>query len=186
MSLFCKFAQERFPGVETLRNFYDVFYGDKNLPEIIQTNGANLKSIEKMYIHHADNPPLFAWAEYENALIHGDKDYLKDLLYNRQALQKHYNWIESLKEDTLLPNVAKPTNLKCVDNGYKWAGYPSGMDNTPRGKTTAYAEKERPDNPDMLWIDAICQQALSAKCISALFDLLEDTEKANEWNEKYL
>ena len=186
MSLFCKFAQQRFPSVETLRNFYDVLHGGKDLPKIIERNrSGEPEKVENMYIHHADNPPLFAWAEYENALIHGDKKYIKVLLYNRQALQKHYDWIEGLHEDVVLPNVAKPTNLKNFSNGYKWAGYPSGMDNTPRGRLTERAEKERPDNPDMLWLDAICQQAFSAKCISALFDLVNDRENAEKWQNKF-
>ena len=35
MSLFCKFAGDLFPGVESLRNFYDVLYGGKTLPKIV-------------------------------------------------------------------------------------------------------------------------------------------------------
>ena len=38
MSLFCKYAQDEFPGVESLRNFYDVLYGEKNLPYVIPTS----------------------------------------------------------------------------------------------------------------------------------------------------
>ena len=39
----------------------------------------------EMKVHIADNPPLVAWAEYENALMTGDREYIKDLLYNRTS-----------------------------------------------------------------------------------------------------
>ena len=37
----------------------------------------------------------------------------------------------------------------------------------------------------MLWLDAICQQALSAKTISKMFALLEDCKQEKEWLEKF-
>ena len=193
MSLFCKYAQEVFPGVETLRNFYDVLYNGKELPYVIPTEkepywtGAIAGKPFQLLIHLADNPPLFAWAEYENALIHGDKEYLKDLIYNRQVLQKHYDWIENLTESMLLKGVRFETALKREQNGYKWEGGRSGMDNTPRGRLkNETTEAERLNNPDMLWLDAICQQALSAKRIADLFALVDDIENKEKWEEKYI
>ena len=35
MSLFCKYAGKIFPGVESLRNFYEVLYDGKRLPTIV-------------------------------------------------------------------------------------------------------------------------------------------------------
>ena len=104
MSLFCKYARDEFPGIESLNNFYDVLCGDNSLPYVVPTEnepswtGATPGVPYMIKIHIADNPPLFAFAEYENALFHGDIEYIKDLLYNRRVLQKHYEWIESLKE----------------------------------------------------------------------------------------
>jgi glycogen debranching enzyme len=71
------------------------------------------------------------------------------------------------------------------DKGYHWEGGISGMDNTPRGRVTEHCEKQRPNNPDMLWIDAICQQALSAKMIAELFKLIDDTDNEKLWLERY-
>ncbi len=190
MSLFCKFAQNVFPGVETFNNFYEVIYNQKLLPMIIpgenepDWTGATPGVSTNIKVHIADNPPLFAWAEYENALIHGDVEYVKDLLYNRRILQKHYEWIEGLNEPVLLPGVQMITYLKNEGIGYTWEGGRSGMDNTPRGRLSV-PSKERPNNPDMLWFDAICQQSLSALAISKLFDIVGDKEKSIEWNEKY-
>lgn len=191
MSLFCKYAREVFPGVETLKNFYEVLYNGKTLPVVIPPEGepdwtgtipgqpTNIK------VHLADNPPLFAWAEYENALMSGDKEYIKDLLYNKKFLQKHYEWFESLKKYEKIENVRLATNLISEELGYKWEGGCSGMDNTPRGRKGEHAIEFRPNNPDMLWIDAICQQTLSAEYISAMFELLGDKGQAEYWHKKY-
>lgn len=192
MSLFCKYAKEIFPGIETLNNFYKVLYEGARLPQIIPSEkepkwtGAVPGKSTDIMIHIADNPPLFAWVEYENALLSGDAEHIKELLYERQILQKHYEWFESLKESVIPEGVSSPTCLISEDCGYKWEGGRSGMDNTPRGKITEKALKERPNNPDMLWVDAICQQALSAKMIAKLFKLVGDSENAKEWNKKFL
>lgn len=191
MTLFCKYAGEVFPGIESLKNFYGVLHEGGSLPEVIPTErepawtGAIPGVPKTIDVHIADNPPLFAWAEYENALFHGNADYVKDLLYRRGVLQKHYEWIESLKTVGNVRGVLAPTCLIHEENGYKWEGARSGMDNTPRGKTTEKAEKERPNNPDMLWIDAICEQALAARMISRLFALVGDEENASVWKKKY-
>lgn len=191
MALFCKYAREVFPGVETLNNFYKVLYENGKLPAVItpenepEWTGAVPGKPYEIRIHIADNPPLFAWAEYENALMSGDKDYIKDLLYNRKILQKHYEWIENLKSSVTPAGVLSPTSLIACDIGYKWEGGRSGMDNTPRGRTGAHAKEERPNNPDMLWIDAVCQQALVAKAIARLYSILGDKKLEDAWNKKH-
>jgi len=191
MSLFCKYAREVFPGVETFNNFYEVLYGKKRLAKIIpgknepDWTGAIPGVPYEMKIHIADNPPLFAWAEYENALMSGNKEYIKELLYNKQFLQKHYEWIENLKAPVTCDGVMHPTCLTSYKYGYKWEGGRSGMDNTPRGRIGVHAYEERPNNPDMFWLDAICQQALSAKMISELFKIIDDKENYEKWNSLY-
>lgn len=191
MTFFCKYAREVFPSIETLNNFYEVLYGEKRLPAVIPTEKEPVwtnRVVGEPYeiqVHIADNPPIFAWAEYENALMSGDKDYIKELLYERKFLQKHYEWVENLKESVKLDGVFLPTYLKAEEIGYKWEGGASGMDNTPRGRTGEHAKESRPNNPDMLWVDAICQQALSANIISKMYELAEDGENARIWQGKF-
>ena len=126
MTLFCKFAQEVFPGVETFKNFYHVLDGDGILPEVIPTENepfwtfATPGKPKNIEVHIADNPPLFAWAEYENALIHGDGEYLKELLYEKKSLQKHFEWIENLTSSVHLQGVHLPTYLMNKGDGYTW------------------------------------------------------------------
>ena len=191
MSLFCKYGREAFPGVESLKNFYDVLYNGKPLPRVIPTENEPKwthatpgvpKTIE---VHIADNPPLFAWAEYENALFSGDTEHLKTILYDTKVLQKHYDWMENLKIKYTPENVHCDTCLMSEENGYKWEGGRSGMDITPRGRKGDSTSYERPNNPDMLWIDAICQQALSAKMIATLFSLIGDPKNKEIWEQKY-
>ena len=192
MSLFCKYAPKIFPGVESLRNFYEVLYQNRKLPMIIPAE----KELEwfdgtagepyPMHVHIADNPPLFAWSEYENAKMKGDIAYLKQLLYKERFLQQHYEWFENLRQQVLLPGVFVPTCLIAESLGYKWEGGRSGMDNTPRGRSGDHAEEQRPNNPNMLWLDAICQQALVAKKISELFAIVGNEEEMKSWENRFL
>ncbi len=191
MSLFCKYAREVFPGIETFKNFYDVLYHGKHLPEVMPPKDepwwthAVYGEPYEIKVHIADNPPLFAWAEYENALMSGDKEYIKTLLYEQGSLQRHYDFIENLREFTNLRGVHENTRLISEKYGYKWEGGRSGMDNTPRGRKGEHATEDRPNNPDLLWIDAICQQALSAHMIAKLFNIIGDSDSAKLWDEKY-
>ncbi len=191
MSQFSKYAIDIFPGVESLKNFYEVLYGGKRLPKIIpgakepDWTGATPGVPSDIYIHIADNPPLFAWSEYENILFSADREHLQKLLYVNKYLQKHYAYLENLKSYEKPRGVFAETRLIAKELGYLWEGGRSGMDNTPRGRKRAGCAKERPNNPDMLWLDAISQQALSAKTIAELYALLGDSESAAPWFEKY-
>ena len=191
MTLFCKYARDVFPGVESLRNFYTVLHGEGNLPTVIPTEkepawtGAVVGEPFSIEVHIADNPPLFVWSEYENALFHGDLAYLRELLYEKRVLQKHFAWLEDLRESYKPRGVHAVTRWIACPDGYKWEGGRSGMDNTPRGKTEEKALKPRPNNPRLLWIDAICQQALSARLLARLFALVGDEEGKAEWERVF-
>ena len=191
MSLFCKYARPVFPGVESLKNFYEVMYGKKRLAKIIpsekETWGHLIRGVpNEIKLHSIDNPPLFAWAEYENALMSGDVEYLRELLYEHKFLQKHFERLENLREKAEIDGVLKENRLIAEKYGYKWEGGTSGMDNTPRGRIGEHATVPRPNNPNMLWIDAICQQALSAKMISNLFEKVGDKDNQDKWNDLFL
>ncbi len=191
MALFCKYGSEVFPGVESLKNFYEVLYGNGRLPSVIPTERepdfteAVAGVPYEIVIHIADNPPLFSWAEYENARFSGDKERIRSLLYEKKYLQKHYEWIEALSKSEKPRGVFNETCLMAESCGYRWEGGRSGMDNTPRGRIGEHAVGQRPNNPEMLWLDAICQQALAAEKISALFSLVGDAEEADLWRKRY-
>ena len=164
MVLFCKYAPDRFPGVETLNNFYEAFHSD-------QYRAGDFP----LGIQHPDNPPLFAWAEYGNYLFTGDDDHARTLLTQTQYLQKHFDWFESMEKGWRYKyqggesaEVTKATKAL----GYEWSGCSSGMDNTPR-------------RHDALWVDAIAQQGLSALVISRMAERIGETELAAQWKTRY-
>lgn len=163
MVMFSKYAPGVFPGRETLLNLYAPIHDGTPSP---------------LRIHLRDNPPIFAWVEHENRLFSGIParlDYLK----------KHYHYFNSLqkgeRDERVSPNPIFLTvhrdSLGRAD-GYTWNGNGSGMDNTPRGRDCGGWQGIR-------WVDAICQQALSALRIARLCRLDGDETQANIWNAEY-
>ena len=65
MALFSKYAPKSFPGKESLDNFYYPMYRGQPTP---------------LRIHLRDNPPLFAWLEWENYQFSGDTDRVNAIL----------------------------------------------------------------------------------------------------------
>lgn len=193
MSLFCKYAPDIFPGVETLNNFYEVLYGGQALPKVVAPDGipewTELKPGDEaqVQIHIADNPPLFAWAELQNARMTGDLEHVRELLLEKQFLQKHFAWLESLTpEYHPTPDfVRAPVCWFKHQDGYFWEGGRSGMDNTPRGRTECPCVPHRPNNPRMLWVDAIAQQGLAAYCIAELAAMIGEGELEAQWREMH-
>ena len=81
ISMYCKYAPAKFPGIQGLDNFY------KPIHDHAPTG---------LLIAHFDMPPLFAWAEYEYARFTGDCSRLPMLLENEQYLLRHYNYIDKI------------------------------------------------------------------------------------------
>ncbi len=166
MTLFCKYAPEAFPGVESLRNFYETLHAKDPVRQPLVT-------------WHPDNPPLFSWVEYDNYQMSGNKAHLEELLESGY-LQTHFNWFDTVPRNwrsKMGPRVSAPTRVKKYKNGYTWNGISSGMDNTPRGAGVGYS--------NTLWIDAISQQALSALYIARLCEEVGKADEAKIWHAKY-
>lgn len=174
MVMFCKYAPSVFPGVETLNNFYKPIHDRVKIPESV---------------HIADNPPLFAWAEYQNALFKADTAHIRDLLLNTKYLQRHFEWLESLEKPVhdreYWGKDSVATCWKKRPLGYLWEGGRSGMDNTPRGRTGEGKAPQRPNNPEMLWVDAIAQQGLTCYYIARLAELIGETQMTAQWDAKW-
>ena len=190
---FCKYCPLEFPGIESLENFYGVLLSDKNtpLPKVLGNvwcGPYNGKMID-FRIHLADNPPLFAWTEYVYALQTGDRARLKKVYEEKRWLQRWYDYFDSLDADGPKPYGAScRVSLKNRGKGYRWSGGSSGMDNTPRGRRGVDDrghEADCPNDKDLLWVDAIAQQGLSALYLSRIASLLGDEAGAKEWNSRY-
>jgi hypothetical protein len=170
MAHFCKYGHTRFPGIESFDNFY--------LPLHDGTPSS-------LTIHHPDNPPLFAWTEYAYARFTGNTERIQRILLEKEYLQKHYRFFhEQPPPGTPAPPGARvPNDLHWTGNGYLWSGNASGMDNTPRGR--GYPPGRRHEYEHMLWVDALAQQALAARHIARLADLVHASSLADEFREKH-
>lgn len=161
MALYCKYAPEMFPGIESLDNFYG---------PILDKQPSSLR------IQHPDNPPFYAWIESEYYKFTDDKARIKRVVSDNKYLSRYFEWYNSLKiGDKLHFNHAK-IETERKELGFLWEGNPSGMDNTPRG---------RDKRPNILWVDALAQQALAALNITRLAEEVGDTELAKEFQGEY-
>ena len=88
MALFCRYAPDQFPGIESLLNFYAPIHDGFKMPLTIQ---------------HPDNPPLFAWVEHDYFQFTGDTERLRWLLEEKQYLQKHYEWFQKAPYGEVMP-----------------------------------------------------------------------------------
>ena len=163
MVLFCRYAAKHFPGIQSLDNFYRVMHNNESMV---------------LKVHHPDNPPLFAWTEYEYLLHSGDKDRIRHILIEKRYLQRHYQWLNELKANVKLDYAFMLTGAEFIPGkGFMWSGNPSGMDNTPRGDD---------DYESIYWFDLSAQQGLSALYISRLAESIGEEALAKEWKQEYL
>ena len=189
MALYCKYAPQEFPGIESLENFYSLLLDDdgRPLPRVVGNRwcGEEEGQMLDFMVHHPDNPPLFAWTELSYALQTGDKARLERICVEKRWLQRWVDFFDAFDPDAPKPRgTCVPVRLRRCADGYHWAGCPSGMDNTPRGRTAACPSDDAgrcPDNPDLLWIDALAQQGLSALCISRIAAILGRDAEADTW-----
>jgi hypothetical protein len=173
MSMYCKFAPHVFPGTETLNQFYYILHDRK-------PSGAK--------VHFADNPPLFAWVEWQYYLMTADVQRLR-FLDEHGYLEKHFAFMDHAKYTKPNPSVRVLPVARRLPLGYTWQGNTSGMDNTPRGRN---AVNEKIFNPRgqigfnlILWLDLLAQQALSARFIAKISAVLGQSEKATKYEAKY-
>lgn len=170
MVMFSKYAPAAYPGKQTLDNLY--------LPIHEQV-------VSPLRIHFRDNPPLFAWIEYNNYVFTGDHDHAKYVLEDKRFLQRHFDYFNEVphghKNNAVSPNpIAKETVKDGERNivGYTWTGRASGMDNTVRGRDAG-------GDGSILWIDAISQQALSDLYISRLSERRGLKAEQKHWQKEY-
>lgn len=168
MAQFTKYAAADYPGIETLEALYVPVVEGKDSP---------------LGVHIYDNPPLFAWCELIHWRFHGDRKRLEDILLKRQLLQRHFAWFANPPTGAPCKTTSNTIQLQAVTagngaKGFLWTGGMSGMDNTPRGRDAGGYKK-------ILWVDAISQQALSAKCIARLYADLGRKKEAMQWKKTY-
>ena len=159
MALFCKYAPEVFPGIESLDNFY----------------GPMLDGVpSSQIIHHPDNPAFFPWVEYEYFRFTGDRPRLDTLISVKGYLPRYYDLFRNMKKGAKFPFSDQKVKLEFHDIGFVWGGDQSGMDNSPRK-----------DAGKILWVDALGQQALAALYIRKLADIVGDKAVSRRFAREY-
>ena len=188
MGHFCKYCPSTFPGVSSLDNFYSILLsGDEAPLPLVLGNEYCGKDQGKMLpfrIHHADNPPILAWTEYEYARQTGSTSRLKKIFNQERYLQRWFAMFDAFDPAVQPYGATEKVMLKKFDDGYAWGGCPSGMDNTPRGRSEApSARPVCPNNPDLRWVDALAQQGLSALYMSRIAAVLGQADEQKHWEE---
>jgi len=186
ISLYCRYAPQALPGIESLSNFYGPIYDQapmRVLGSCAAFTNLNLWRVKQpgdatngftVIIQHPDNPPLFAWVEWQYFQMTGDKARVKWLLEGKKYLQKHYAWFSSIKRGETFRWANVPAGLNPQPLGFQWTGIASGMDNSPR-----FAGK------DVLAVDAIAQQGLAAKYIAQLAAAIGDEPLAAQYRKEH-
>lgn len=185
MVLYARYAPSVFSGLQTLDNIYYPIH----------------KQVKSgLRIHLRDNPPILAWAEYDNYVMSADKKRMHQLMEKDHFLEKHFRFFQSVKKGNrqeyaspqgifrgvvrislsgkLIAEDEPGYNEKDPLVGFTWSRGASGMDNTPRNPAS---DRDK----DILWVDAMAQQALSALCIARIHASLGNMEKQKQWMDEY-
>ena len=110
------------------------------------------------------NPPLYSWVEYEAYSVSGDKARLAKVV---PVIEKLYAHIE------------RTHKRLCGLYWYESVGS-AGMDNSPR--SGFYTDFK---GSDVCFIDLACQQALSAKYLGKIFDVLGNSDKKKYYEDEH-
>ena len=185
MGHFCKYCPSVFPGVSSLDNFYKILLSDKSapLPKVVGNVycGKDEGKMLPLRIHHADNPPILAWTEYRYAMQTGSRGRLTRCL---PYLERWFDMFDAFDPAVKPHGASQKVMLRKFDDGYAWGGCPSGMDNSPRGRTEVPTQRPVcPDNPDLRWVDALSQQGLSALYMSRIAGILGKEKEQQHWAE---
>lgn len=185
MVLYSRYAPSAFPGLQTLDNIYYPIH----------------KQVETgLKIHLRDNPPILAWAEYDNYMMTADEKRMEQVMDKENFLEKHFDFFQNVKKgsgqkyaspQTIFRGVVRrsPSGKFIAEDeagydekdpfiGFTWSRGASGMDNTPRNPVS---DRDK----DIVWVDAIAQQALSALCIARIHESRGNTEKQKQWMQTY-
>ncbi len=177
MAMYTKYAPQKYPGIQSLDNFYYPIHENRPIG---------------LLIAHYDMPPLFAWAELEHAKITGDCSRLQKLINENGILIKHYEFISQSKRHwPLHPWCDRSVLAERVEDGFLWDALRTGMDNTLRGRPRFYhrlwwdMKGVEYRYPNLLWVDLLSQQALSALAIQESANLLGNQQLSDQFTKEY-
>ncbi len=177
MTLYCRYGNGQFPGIQSLDNFYDLQREDGYISMTY-----DLTTGEEPWPNRI-NPPLFAWAEWEYARTTGDLSRLPRVT---PAIERLMAWIDANRR------TQPHRRLKSTDNAeagrgesannyqlyYFKDGGSSGMDDSPRSPRVEEAGQH------MAWIDLSAQMALSFRMLGKMHRAMGNAEAASRWEAR--
>lgn len=172
MMMFDRYGLHQFPTLSSLDNFYyhqvDSDGADDGFicREISETTGEFASWNNEYDDPKSLNPPLWAWAEWEQYQIHGDKSRFTKVINGKTIFERlisHFNFVE---------------RTRTMDNGLygKTTGLANGFDNTPNQD---YGDCTQTYN------DLSIQQAQAALYISKIAVEIGDEETAEYFQKKH-
>ena len=173
MMMFDKYGIHQFPTLQAMDNFYYCQVDNPGQPddgfiarEISEITGENADYNGGYDDPHSVNPPLFAWAEWQQYEVHGDKSRFTKEIDGKTILERIVSHFDFIKRTRLM------------DNGLygKTTGLANGFDNTPNQD---WGSKEQTYN------DLSIQQAQSAYYIAKIAHEIGDTETEERFQKEY-
>jgi len=170
MALYARYAPDQLPAMGGLDNFYELQRADGYIGMTYDMDSGDEPWPDRI------NPPLFAWAEWENYRSTGDRARLSRVV---APIERLMEWIDANRRTA--PHARRRAVAgKRDDYQLYWfedCGS-SGMDDSPRTPRTPEAGRFYE------WIDLSSQVALSCRCLSLIRRALGDEERAASWQAR--
>ncbi len=177
MSLFCRYAPDQYPGVQSLDNFYGLQRDDGYISMAYELDTGTDPWPGRI------NPPLFAWVEWEYYLSTGDGSRFERVVGHIERLM---DWIDANRRTAPHRRLAG-ADTDASDRGESAEKFQlyyftdcgsSGMDDSPRTPRDPEAGKFYD------WIDLSSQMALSFRMLGRMHDVLGDSEQSSHWEKR--
>jgi len=177
MTLYCRYAPDQYPGIQSLDNFYRLQRDDGYISMCYDLNTGREPWPDRV------NPPLFAWAEWEYYRSTGDDTRLHTVVPHIERLM---HWIDAHRRTAPHRRLSRGKDQagNPADPSHNFQLYyfsdcgSSGMDDSPRAPRV-HAAGQHYD-----WIDLSSQMALSFQLLGRMHTVLGDARASARWQAR--
>lgn len=177
MALYCRYAPDQYPGIESLDNFYDLQREDGYISMTYDMDTGTEPWPNRI------NPPLFAWVEWEYYRATGDASRLDRVIAHTERL---VDWIDANRRNAphrcRAATDGRPAGRGESERVYRLYYFAdcgsSGMDDSPRTPRVPEAGQF------FDWIDLSSQMALSFRTLGRMHSVLGNAGRAAHWEDR--
>ena len=163
VALYCRYAPEQFPGMQSLDNFYELQRQDGYISMTYDMNTGEEPYPDRI------NPPLFAWAEWEYYLTTGDDSRFARVVPHIERLME---WIDANRRPVQWDKEDDRQLYYFRDCGS------SGMDDSPRAPRDPEAGKY------FEWVDLSSQMVISFRYLAKMHGVLGNAGCSSHWDSR--